>query len=138
MLVVGRRLWKNARGRAWLLLLCWTVAANAWGGRFYSNALVVSMNVTACYKPGGGVMAALMGGEARAPYFYCAEYLLESDRVRYRIHAREHSALLPVGETVKLRMSKNRLLVRVDDSEEESDFDVISMELREEPRPAKK
>jgi hypothetical protein len=45
----------------------------------------------------------------------CKEYLLQSDKVDYRIRPRDtkHTVLLPVGEQAEFRLEKGKMLVRV-------------------------
>lgn len=46
----------------------------------------------------------------------CQEYVLQEDRVTYRIRPRDakHSALLPVGEPAQFRIQKDKMLLRVE------------------------
>ena len=46
----------------------------------------------------------------------CQEYVLQADRVTYRIRPRDakHAGLLPVGETAQFRLEKNEMLLRVE------------------------
>lgn len=65
----------------------------------------------------------------------CQEYLLQSERVNYRIRPRDskHAALLPVGEAAQFRLEKEQMLLRVTDLDSveiggnESAFIVVSM-----------
>jgi hypothetical protein len=47
----------------------------------------------------------------------CHEYLLQAERVIYRIRPRDakHAALLPVGDQAQFRLEKDKMLLRVDD-----------------------
>jgi hypothetical protein len=47
----------------------------------------------------------------------CQEYVLQSDRVTYRIRPRNEkdSVLLPVGEPVRFRLQKDKIVLRVED-----------------------
>jgi hypothetical protein len=46
----------------------------------------------------------------------CQEYVLQADRVTYRIRPRDekHSALLPVGESAEFRLQKDKMLLRIE------------------------
>ncbi len=65
----------------------------------------------------------------------CDEYLLQSERVNYRIRPRDakHAALLPIGETAQFHLEKDAMLLRVDDlvgidrNVKERRFVVVSM-----------
>jgi len=65
----------------------------------------------------------------------CQEYLLQSERVNYRIRPRDskHAALLPVGEAAQFRLENDQMLLRVSDLDgveiggNERAFRVVSM-----------
>lgn len=60
----------------------------------------------------------------------CQEYVLKSDRVIYRIRPKDdkHPVLLPVGETAEFRIHKDKMILRVPESEDkEREYFVISM-----------
>jgi hypothetical protein len=65
----------------------------------------------------------------------CQEYLLQSDRVLYRIRPKDdkHPVLLPVGEKAQFRMDKDHMRLRVEDLDsKERDYIVVSMTPRTE------
>ena len=65
----------------------------------------------------------------------CQEYLLQSDKVIYRIRPRDekHPVLLPVGEGAQFRMEKDKMVLRVEDMDnKDRDYVVVSMTPREE------
>ena len=67
----------------------------------------------------------------------CQEYLLQTDRVIYRIRPRDdkHPALLPVGERAQFRMTKDKMVLRVEDLDNKGrDYIVVSMTPRENNR----
>lgn len=67
----------------------------------------------------------------------CQEYLLQSERVLYRIRPKDdkHPVLLPVGEKAQFRMDKDHLKLRVEDLDnKERDYIVVSMTPRGEAR----
>jgi len=60
----------------------------------------------------------------------CQEYVLRSQRVTYRIRPKDdkHPALLPIGETAEFRIHKDKLLLRVPESDgKEREYIVLSM-----------
>jgi hypothetical protein len=65
----------------------------------------------------------------------CQEYVLQSDRITYRIRPRDekHPVLLPVGERAQFRMDKDKMKLQVEDFDsKERDYSVVSMTQREE------
>ena len=60
----------------------------------------------------------------------CPEYLLQTERILYRIRPRDekHPVLLPVGEKAQFRMDKDHMRLRVEDlDDKERDYTVVSM-----------
>jgi hypothetical protein len=69
----------------------------------------------------------------------CQEYLLQTDRILYRIRPKDekHPVLLPVGEKAQFRMDKDHMRLRVEDlDDKERDYVVISMTPRTETTQA--
>jgi hypothetical protein len=65
----------------------------------------------------------------------CQEYLLQSERVIYRIRPKDdkHPALLPVGEKAQFHIEKDHMRLRVEDLDsKERDYFVVSMTPRAE------
>ena len=65
----------------------------------------------------------------------CQEYLLQGERVIYRIRPKDdkHPVLLPVGEKAQFRMDKDHMRLRVEDLDsKERDYIVVSMTPRSE------
>ena len=68
----------------------------------------------------------------------CQEYLLQGERVIYRIRPKDdkHPVLLPVGEKAQFRMDKDHMRLRVEDLDgKERDYIVVSMTPRSEAGP---
>ncbi len=64
----------------------------------------------------------------------CQEYVLQSERVIYRIRPRDekHPVLLPVGEQAQFRMEKDKMILRVEDMDnKDRDYVVVSMTPRQ-------
>lgn len=64
----------------------------------------------------------------------CQEYLLQSDRVIYRIRPKDekHPVLLPVGEKAQFHIEKDKMKLRVEDlDDKERDYFVVSMTRRD-------
>ena len=69
----------------------------------------------------------------------CQEYLLQGERVLYRIRPKDdkHPVLLPVGEKAQFRMDKDHMRLRVEDLDnKERDYVVVSMTPRSEATQA--
>ena len=69
----------------------------------------------------------------------CQEYLLQTDRIIYRIRPKDekHPALLPVGEKAQFHIEKDRMKLRVEDlDDKEREYIVVSMTPRVEAQTA--
>ena len=69
----------------------------------------------------------------------CQEYLLQSERILYRIRPKDdkHPALLPVGEKAQYHIEKDRMKLRVEDlDDKERENVVVSMTPRAEAQTA--
>jgi hypothetical protein len=126
-----------SRGLVVLLIAMLLAPAAPAAPKFYEKATVVQMNTAKCMSmqaDNHGVVGALFGPAqaSAAQNLSCAQYVLQSERVLYRVQARKGSdaQLLPLGEQVSIRLHKNHLLVRPDDADKEFEFGVISMTLR--------
>lgn len=77
---------------------------------------------------------AIMSGMPRQPQVeeLCPEYVLVSEKVVYVIVGKSSGDLVPLAETIRFRMRKKELLVRVDDEDKEVRFVLREMVLRSE------
>jgi len=69
----------------------------------------------------------------------CQEYLLQTDRIIYRIRPKDdkHPTLLPVGEKAQFHIEKDHMKLRVEDLDgKERDYVVVSMTPRAEAQTA--
>jgi hypothetical protein len=69
-------------------------------------------------------------GSKKTQEVLCQEYVLQSERVIYRIRPRDekHPVLLPVGEQAQFRLQKDKMLLRVEDLDsKEREYIVVSM-----------
>jgi hypothetical protein len=74
------------------------------------------------------------GAHKKTHELLCQEYLLQSDKVIYRIRPRDekHPILLPVGEQAQFRMEKDKMVLRVEDLDnKDREYVVVSMTPRE-------
>ena len=70
----------------------------------------------------------------------CQEYILKTDRLIYRIRPKydKHPTLLPVGESAEFRIRKDKMLLRVPESDgKEREYIVVSITPRAEANDVK-
>ena len=80
------------------------------------------------------------GAHKKTHELLCQEYILQSDKVIYRIRPRDekHPVLLPVGEQAQFRMEKDRMILRVEDlDDKDRQYTVVSMTPRDDASPEK-
>jgi hypothetical protein len=81
-------------------------------------------------KSFAGEMLGTDSGSKKTHELLCQEYVVQSERVIYRIRPRDekHPVLLPVGEQAQFRLQKDRMLLRVEDLDsKEREYIVVSM-----------
>ena len=96
------------------------------GGTF-QRATVVQMDLTDCASPQHSVMAALSGAPESAEHNGCAEYILTSPTVIFRVQAKKSEMLMVPGEVVSYRTGKGKLYLRRDDNQGELESTVLCM-----------
>ena len=90
-------------------------------------------------KSFAGEMLGTDSGNKKTQELLCQEYLLQSDRVIFRIRPRDekHPVLLPVGEQAQFRLQKDKMLLRVEDlDDKEREYIVVSMTPRSDSNTA--
>jgi len=90
-------------------------------------------------KSFAGEMLGTDSGSKKTQELLGQEYVLESERVIYRIRPRDekHPVLLPVGEQAQFRLQKDKMLLRVEDLDgKEREYIVVSMTPRSEGNTA--
>jgi|SRR4029434_6478323 hypothetical protein len=106
----------------------------------YQKGTLLRMDSTSCgtqekgSKTVAGEIFGTDGQHKQTQEMLCQEYVLQSDRVIYRIRPKDdkHPALLPIGETAQFRINKDKLLLRVPESDgKEREYIVVSMVPRE-------
>lgn len=117
-------------------LLLAAVPASAKDKPAYERGTLLQMDSTSCgmaEKDGKTLAGELFGTDGQhkqTQQVLCQEYTLQTERVTYRIRPRDdkHPALLPIGETAEFRIHKDKLLLRVVESEDkEREYIVVSM-----------
>ncbi len=103
---------------------------------FYQNGRLTEMTSINCGtmendgKTFVGSLLGTDGAHAKTQDLLCQEYTLKSDRVMYRIRPKEqkHPDLLPIGEDAQFRIKKDKLLLKVPETEnKEREYIVVSM-----------
>lgn len=118
-----------------LTLLFVTTVAAAKDGRYYQTGLLSEMNATECgyqEKSGQGFVGSLIGTDSSkrdVRQTLCQEYVLKAEKVTYRIRPRKEkkAELLPIGERIEFLIKKDKMLLRVGDSDKELEYNVVSM-----------
>jgi hypothetical protein len=100
------------------------------------SGLLLQMDSIECgadQKSGKTFAGEVLGTDAahqKVHTLLCPEYLLQTDRILYRIRPKDekHPVLLPVGEKAQFRIEKDRMRLRVEDLDnKERDYIVVSM-----------
>ena len=111
-------------------------AAFAKEPRHYQSGKLLQMDSVPCgtsEKDGKSLAGEMLGtdsGSKKMKEVLCQEYILQAERVIYRIrpHDEKHPVLLPVGEKAQFRVEKDKMLLRVEDlDDKEREYSVISM-----------
>jgi len=112
----------------------------------YDKGLLLSMDSSSCGTAEKGsrtVKGKILGtdGEHESTQeVLCQEYVLEGDRITYRIRPidTKHRNLLPVGETIEYRIHKDKMYVLDrEGGSKEREYSVLSMQMRSEVTDAK-
>jgi hypothetical protein len=102
----------------------------------YEKGVLLQMESSSCgyaEKDGKTVAGQIFGTDGQhknTREVLCQEYVLQTDRVTYRIRPKDdkHPVLLPVGETAQFRIHKDKLLLRVPEADgKEREYFVLSM-----------
>lgn len=118
------------------IVLCAATAAYAKEPKAYQSGKLLQMDSVACgmaEKDGKSFAGEMLGtdaGSKKTHELLCQEYLLQTERVIYRIRPRDekHPVLLPVGEQAQFRIQKDKMLLRVEDLDsKEREYIVVSM-----------
>jgi hypothetical protein len=106
----------------------------------YQKGTLVRMDSSSCgsqEKGGKSVAGEILGTDSQSrktKELLCQEYILQADHVVYRIRPTDekHPALLPIGEVAEFRIHKDKLLLRVLESDgKEREYVVVSMTPRQ-------
>jgi len=104
--------------------------------RHYQSGKLVKMESVKCgtdEKNGKSLAGEMIGTDSshmKTRELLCQEYVLEADRVVYRIRPKDdkHPVLLPIGEKAQFRLDKDKIVLRVEDlDDKDRDYIVASM-----------
>ena len=113
--------------------------------RHYQSGTLLQMDSVDCgldENSGKSFAGEVLGTDAahkKTHELLCQEYVLQGERVIYRIRPRDekHPVLLPVGEKAQFRMEKDKIILRVEDlDDKDRDYSVVSMTPRQETTSA--
>ena len=116
-------------------------AAYAKEPKAYQSGKLLQMDSVQCgmdekdAKSFTGELIGTDSGHKKTQELLCQEYLLQTDKMIYRIRPKDakHPVLLPVGERAQFRLSKDKMLLRVEDLDsKEREYIVVSMTPRSE------
>ena len=106
----------------------------------YQKGTLLRMDSSSCgvqekgSKTVAGEVFGTDGQHKKTQELLCQEYVLQSDRVIYRIRPKDdkHPVLLPIGETAKFRLHKDKLILQVPEiDDKEREYIVVSMAPRQ-------
>jgi hypothetical protein len=110
----------------------------------YQKGTLLRMDSSSCglqEKGGKSVTGELIGTDSqnkKTQEVLCQEYVLQTDKVVYRIRPKDdkHPALLPIGETAQFRIHKDKMILKVAESDDkEREYIVVSMTPRQDAPP---
>ena len=130
----------GVRGMGSKVMMCMILGlasvAYAKDPKAYQSGKLLQMDSVQCgvaekdAKSFAGEMLGTDSGSKKTQELLGQEYVLESERVIYRIRPRDekHPVLLPVGEQAQFRLQKDKMLLRVEDLDgKEREYIVVSM-----------
>src|SRR5215468_8029923 len=111
----------------------------------YQKGTLLRMDASACgmqekgSKTVAGELLGTDGEHKKTQELLCQEYVLQGEKVTYRIRPKDdkHPVLLPIGETARFRIHKDKLILRVPElNDKEREYIVVSMTPRDKESPA--
>jgi len=133
------------KSRILIAAILFSSLAQAKEPKVHESGTLLQMDSAECgvdENSGKSVMGELVGTDSahkKTHALLCQEYLLQSDKVIYRIRPRDekHPVLLPVGEKAQFRIQKDKMLLRVEDADDkEREYSVVSMTPRRDNKSA--
>jgi hypothetical protein len=111
-------------------------AAYAKDPKAYQSGKLLQMDSVKCgvaekdAQSFAGEMLGSDSGNKKTQELLCQEYVLQAERVIYRIRPRDerHSVLLPVGDEAEFRLEKDKMILRIEELDnKEHEYVVVSM-----------
>ena len=96
-------------------------------GPAFQRASVVQMDLAHCAVPRHSFLSTMSGVADTAQHDTCAEYVLRSATVVFRLQSKKSELLLIPGEVVSFRTGKGKLYLRRDDENSEVEGTVLCM-----------
>jgi hypothetical protein len=128
------------RSRIFIAMLLMAGLAYAREAKHYDSGVLLQMDSAECGmdensgKSFAGELIGTDGAHKKTHALLCQEYILQSERVIYRIRPRDekHPALLPVGQKAQFRLQKDKMVLRIEDGDnKDREYTVVSMTPRE-------
>ena len=122
--------------KLWIAVVLVGTFAYARGAKHYQSGTLLQMDSAECGvdensgKSFAGEMLGTDSAHKKTHELLCQEYLLQTDRVIYRIRPRDekHPVLLPVGESAQFRLEKDKMILQMEDLDsKEREYSVVSM-----------
>ena len=119
-----------------LAILLVAAAAQAKEPRHFQTGKLLKMESVKCgtdAKNAKSLASEMIGTDSdhlKTRELLCQQYVLETDTVLYTIQPKDdkHPELLPIGERAQFRLEKDKMLLRVEDLDnEEREYFVVSM-----------
>jgi len=104
--------------------------------KFYEKGILLQMESSACglaekgSKTLAGEFLGTDGEHKNTQELLCQEYVLQADRVIYRIRPKDgkHPVILPIGETAEFRIARDKLILRIPETnDKEHEYSVVSI-----------
>jgi hypothetical protein len=120
----------------WCVVLCLAATAFAKEPKPHQTGKLLQMDSVSCgmaekdAKSFAGEMLGTDSGHKKTQEVLCQEYVLETDRVIFRIRPKDdkHPELLPIGEQAQFRLQKDKMLLMVEGFDnKEREYIVVSM-----------
>ena len=128
------------RSRVFLLTILFVLPSYAKEPKHYQTGTLLQMDSVECgfdENSGKSFAGEVLGTDSahkKTHALLCQEYVLNTDRVIYRIRPKDdkHPVLLPVGEKAEFRLNKDKMMLRVEDlDDKEREYTVVSMTPRD-------
>ena len=128
------------KAKALLVCLAFAGVCAAKDHADYQKGTLLRMDSSACgvqEKGSKSLTGEILGTDAQSKkteQVLCQEYILQGEHVTYRIRPKDdkHPTLLPIGETALFRLHKDKLVLKVPESDgKEREYVVVSMTPRE-------